>query len=99
MQSQDLSAPAASSADELQEDAARAHAKADDANLRSRLTPVVSLKGHRERTMSGVKFPDRRMSAMRTDGRSSRYIEKESIKFLGVPESALLLIGLLRSSE
>jgi hypothetical protein len=33
MQSEDLSAPAAMSADELQEDATRAHAKADYANL------------------------------------------------------------------
>jgi hypothetical protein len=34
MQSKDLSAPAATSADELQEDAARAHANVDDVNLR-----------------------------------------------------------------
>jgi hypothetical protein len=33
IQSKDPSAPAATSADELQEDAAGAHAKADDANL------------------------------------------------------------------
>ena len=34
MQSKDLSAPAATSADELQEDAARAHANVVDVNLR-----------------------------------------------------------------
>jgi hypothetical protein len=46
VQSKDLSASAASPADELQEDAARTHAKADDADLGGDWRAVVFLKRH-----------------------------------------------------
>jgi hypothetical protein len=48
MQSKDLSAPAATSEDELQEDAAGAHTKADDGDLGRDLRTIVALKGHRD---------------------------------------------------
>jgi hypothetical protein len=43
MQSEDLSAPGAPVADELQEDAAATHVKADDADLCRDWNAVVSL--------------------------------------------------------
>jgi hypothetical protein len=46
MQSEDPSAPAAMAADELQEDATRTHAKADDADLGRDWRAVVFLKRH-----------------------------------------------------
>jgi hypothetical protein len=46
MQSEDLSAPAAMAADELQEDTARTHAKADDADLGPDWRAVVFLNRH-----------------------------------------------------
>jgi hypothetical protein len=46
MQPKDLSAPAAMAADELKEDAARTHAKVDDANEARDRRAVVFLKSH-----------------------------------------------------
>jgi hypothetical protein len=48
MQSKDLSAPVSGSADELQEDGARAHPNADDANLCRDWRVIVSLKRQRD---------------------------------------------------
>jgi hypothetical protein len=53
MQSEDLSAPAATSADELKEDAAGAHAKADDFNLGRDGRAIVPLDGHRDTRHAG----------------------------------------------
>jgi hypothetical protein len=62
MQSKDLSAAGVMSADGLQEDGARSHPNADDANLSRDWRFIVSLKRHRDRVTSSVKTPDRRIS-------------------------------------
>ena len=72
MQSEHLSAPAAASTNELQEDAARAHANADDANLGRGWRAVVSLKGHCDTRHVGRQSRDLCMSVMRTEGSPSR---------------------------
>jgi hypothetical protein len=91
MQSKDLSAAAAGSADEREEDDARPHAKLDHANLSRSWQAVVSLSVTQTGVMSIVKAPDRRRAATRTYGRSSKYMWGKSIKYLSFPVSRVRL--------